>query len=161
MPWVRFVLVYTCPLCDSCLWRFLVGLASWSTFGAHAWGVPFVVDCLGWVLPPSLCVRLAVSRLCISLHPPCALFSYWGQVFHLVVRAFLACSLFTDWVFYPFSFSQASFVSFFLIQIPRLCCAFGGACQGVSFPRGPPSLAGVSVSRSWGVLVLLILFQVS
>ena len=52
LPWMRFVLVYTCPLCDSCLWRFLVGLASWSTFGAHAWGVPFVVDCLGWVLPP-------------------------------------------------------------------------------------------------------------
>ena len=124
--------------------------------GFPSWLIALVGSC-----PPSLCVRLAVSRLCISLPPPCALFSYWGQVFHLVVRAFLACSLFTDWVFYPFSFSQASFVSFFLIQIPRLCCAFGGACQGVSFPRGPPSLAGVSVSRSWGVLVLLILFQVS
>ena len=80
--------------------------------GFPSWLVALVGSC-----PPSLCVRLAVSRLCISLHPPCALFSYWGQVFHLVVRAYpgllalhglgvLPFFLFSDLFCFVFSLSR-------------------------------------------------------
>ena len=82
LPWKRFVLVYTCPLCGSCLRHFLFWLASWSTFGAHAWGgfPPWLVALVG-SCPPSVRVGLAVPRLCFSLHHPCALFDSWCQVF--------------------------------------------------------------------------------
>ena len=84
LPWMRFVLVSTCPLCDSCHWCFLVWLASWSTFGAHTWGVPFMVGSR-----PPLCVCGWQFPACVSLctiHVHC---SYAGvRCFAWFIRAY-------------------------------------------------------------------------
>ena len=89
----------------------------------------------------------------------CAMFNGWHQVFRSVCWRFsrFACS---PWIgcFFPFLFSQASFVSFFPCPDSlALLCLCGGSCRGVLFPRGLPSVAGIDVSRSLGVLDLLIL----
>ena len=61
-------------------------------------------------------------------------------------------------VFSLFFFLRPLLFRFFLVQIPWLCCAFVVVTAGgVLFPRGLPSGAGIDVSRSLGVLDLLIL----
>ena len=146
---LHVALVAFCPclfLALVCLWPlryFLVSLAR-STCGAHSWGVS-----LFWVLPPRWGCGWQ-SPVCVSLGTLHVPGSFAGVgCFLLVFTLLQVCSLFKDWVSCPFLFSQASFVLFFPYPDSlALLCLCGGACRGVLFPRGLPSLAGISVSRS-------------
>ena len=93
----------------------------------------------GWQCPVSVC----------SLHSLCIVQWLSSGVSLTLLALFRVCLLPMGWVFYPFLFSQASFVSFFPCpESLALLCLCGGACRGVLCPRGLPSMAGFAVSRS-------------
>ena len=104
-------------------------------------------------------VWLAVPRLIFFLHPQCAFFACRGLVLSRGSLTLLqVCSLFMDWVFYPFPFFSGLFCCVFPCpdSLAWLCLC-GGACGGV-LPRWPsfhwPALLSLG---HWGVLVLRIL----
>ena len=104
-------------------------------------------------------VWLAVPRWIFFMHPQCAFFACWGLVLSLGSHTLLRdCSLFMDWVFYPFPFFSGLFCCFFsLSRFLSLAVPLWWCLWGCSSTVALLLLAGVAISRSWGVLGLMIL----
>ena len=135
LPWWRFVLVYSWPLCAYGQCGNFLSVWLGPLAGHTPGGFPFLGPA------PSLGVWLAVPRLCFSRHSPCAWSVCGGRVFSLGVYASPGLLALQGLGVLPFSFFSGLFCFVFSLSrflgfaVPLWWCL-----PGCSFPPWPSFL---------------------